>query len=624
MDAQRPRRIHTSPWKGALYQAAAGGFDVVIHVAAAGLLACLAAPVFVHDGVAPFARMREFAELLAAAPLAVLGRCPDVFERGLGYDFYRAFFALLKSLGLVAASLCISAPLGAALGWLAARRPGANLFRTAFTVLSSLPVFAAGYLVLELLTQRRWPDHFLWPVLVLALSDLSVTEMASHVADELKRELARPHVLLGRVLGLPDFRHYWRRFAVSVVETIRPRLPALLGGTIVVEKIFNINGLGRLALDAVDPRFGAPPAASRLIAVCVIAVLVVRLAALAERVLRSILTPGPLPEKSVIPWRDRIRETLRAATALPELAAGAFKFTMRGGLAAARRTRLRTLLCPLRAMRRWGRRSLVFFSSPQTTWPQQIEYGLVGAVWLCMGTIFAACILAPLFPERGWLGKDAFGHDLLLQILYAGRRSIGPWLGAVAGPLVLGTGLGAFAGYKDRGALCALIDLLINILDSLPRVLIVLAAAIVFGRRAYLTVLIPIMGLVFTPLVYHHVREKVRYLRARNFIEAEATLGLSPPAILFGHIIKNNCRSILAIQGSMIWGQVILLDVTMAYLQKDQPDFPTWGSLFAKPLLVNNNFAAAAPVLFCIIVFICGFTYVGDALRRQEQASFQA
>lgn len=97
--------------------------------------------------------------------------------------------------------------------------------------------------------------HVVLPVATLALAPLVV--VTRFVRESVARTARADFVLGLRALGLPErwIRRRVLRNALSPLVTLLGSLvPALLGGSVVVEQIFSLPGMGRLAFDAVMAR----------------------------------------------------------------------------------------------------------------------------------------------------------------------------------------------------------------------------------------------------------------------------------------------------------------------------------------------------------------------------------
>ncbi|WP_224387040.1 ABC transporter permease [Pseudonocardia sp. ICBG1293] len=207
--------------------------------------------------------------------------------------------------GLLAVlALVLAAAVGVPAGAYAARRPGGRLDRIlgAGTVAGvAVPEFVlAPWLVLVFavwagaLPALGWgdPAHLVLPVLTLAACPAALA--AQLVRAETAGVLTRPHVLVARAKGLGEHRVLWRhgaRLATTSVTALAGMFVAgLLGGSVVVEVVFGIPGLGRLLHRAVVAQDLPVVQAGTLlvVAVAVVAGVLVEVAAVAlDPVLRS-------------------------------------------------------------------------------------------------------------------------------------------------------------------------------------------------------------------------------------------------------------------------------------------------------------------------------------------------
>lgn len=194
--------------------------------------------------------------------------------------------ALGTSLVLTAAALVVAGLLGVPLGVRAARRPGGRLDRalTTGSVLGvAVPEFVLGTVLvltfavaLPLLPATGWGDPAQAVLPVLTLAAFPAALAAQLVRAETVDALARPHVTVARAKGLAGravlWRHGGRLGLTSVTSLSGLFLGGLLGGSVVVEVLFSIPGLGRLLYDAVLGQ-DLPVVQAGLLAVVAVAVL---------------------------------------------------------------------------------------------------------------------------------------------------------------------------------------------------------------------------------------------------------------------------------------------------------------------------------------------------------------
>lgn len=129
----------------------------------------------------------------------------------------------------------------------------------------SMPPFALGILLMEVFSvwlgwfptvgAESW-CHYVLPSITLGAGVAAV--MARFTRSALIEVLSEDYVRTARAKGLPArqvlSRHALRNALIPVVTMMGLQFGFLLGGSIVVEKVFNWPGMGRLLVDAVEMR----------------------------------------------------------------------------------------------------------------------------------------------------------------------------------------------------------------------------------------------------------------------------------------------------------------------------------------------------------------------------------
>ncbi len=117
------------------------------------------------------------------------------------------------------------------------------------------PIVVAPALVLVFAVALGWfpaggfetPTHYVLPVLALALPYAAA--FARLARGSVAEALAKPHVLTARAKGLPKrrilLRHVLPSALIPAVSFAGPAAAALLAGSVVIEEVFSLPGLGR-------------------------------------------------------------------------------------------------------------------------------------------------------------------------------------------------------------------------------------------------------------------------------------------------------------------------------------------------------------------------------------------
>ncbi len=215
------------------------------------------------------------------------------------------FGRLQVSLSVVAVTLLLCCVISIPLGILAALKKDSlidNLVRSTFTVMMLMPSFWVGILLIILFGVRLhlFPvsgygttffdhlHHLFLPALTISLgiSPILIRTLRSSILDALSAD----YVKTARAKGLREstvvITHVLRNALIPSMTLLGLSIGGLMGGTVILEKVFSLPGAGALLIDSIGARdYPVVQAATMIFAALVI------LVNLGTDVLYSILDP---------------------------------------------------------------------------------------------------------------------------------------------------------------------------------------------------------------------------------------------------------------------------------------------------------------------------------------------
>lgn len=259
---------------------------------------------------------------------------------------------------------------------------------------------------------------------------------------------------------------------------------------------------------------------------------------------------------------------------------------------------------------------------------------LFGLVVVALSLIIAVIgpAIAPFDPERAtmdillppssthWMGTDASGSDVFSRVLVATRIDLTIALVATAISMLVGSPLGAMAGFwstsRGRGRYASEIMLrMMDIIQAFPVFILALALVAVSGPNARNV----IVGIAFVniPVFLRLTRSAVLTTQHRAFVDAARVSGNSDLSIVFRHVLPNSLAPAM-VNASATVGWAILLTAGLSFVGAGvRPPTPEWGAIIAQgsEQFVSGHWWISFFPGLALALTVFGYAVVGDGLR---------
>ncbi len=211
------------------------------------------------------------------------------------------------------------------------------------------------------------------------------------------------------------------------------------------------------------------------------------------------------------------------------------------------------------------------------------------------------------------MGLDGNVRDFFSRVIYAARVSLPLGFTTVLIAIVIGTFIGAIAGFFG-GWTDNILMRIMDVVLGFPSLILAIAIVFVLGPGIRNTLLA--IAIVTIPQYARVMRASVLAIKEVDYVSASRALGSSSWRILATRVVPN-AMTPLVVLGTLGVATVILEAAALGFLGLGaQPPTPEWGAMLAAERA--RIFTAPHLMIFpglAIMVTVLGFNLMGDGLR---------
>jgi len=218
------------------------------------------------------------------------------------------------------------------------------------------------------------------------------------------------------------------------------------------------------------------------------------------------------------------------------------------------------------------------------------------------------------------LGTDDLGRDVLARMLYGGQVTLIVGLVAMLFSLLIGTFVGACAGFFGK-VVESILMRITEAMMAIPTFFFILVALTVLGTSP--TMVIVVIALAGWMEIARVVYGETLKWKEYEFVEAANASGATSIRILRKYILPQVVPSII-VAGTLTIAAAILTESAISYLGLGiQPPTPTWGNMLQN----SQQYIWTSPILgilpgVAITVVVLAYNFLGDGMRDALDPKF--
>ena len=177
----------------------------------------------------------------------------------------------------------------------------------------------------------------------------------------------------------------------------------------------------------------------------------------------------------------------------------------------------------------------------------------------------------PLYP----LGTDSLGRDIAAGIVHGARISLKVGFVSTAVALLVGTVVGAIAGFYE-GLVGDVLMRITELFQTIPQFMLAIVLLAILGPN--IDTIIMALSIVSWPPIARLARAEFVVLRTREFVQSCKVIGMSDIRIMLTQILPNAMPPII-VMSSVLVATAILMEAGLSFLGLGDPNVITWGTM---------------------------------------------